>query len=124
MLDVAGLTNTIVLLSSILTTASLAVSTTIRYLSSLYRRADSSCLRWVISSTTANKNGAASAMPVMRATLLRTQSRVPTQRHSCLQRSEEHTSELQSPDHLVSLLLLEKKKNTQYTTTTIKAAPH
>src|SRR5258708_12401319 len=29
----------------------------------------------------------------------------------CL-RSEEHTSELQSPDHLVSRLLLEKKKNT------------
>src|SRR5258708_20376398 len=29
------------------------------------------------------------------------------------QRSEEHTSELQSPDHLVCRLLLEKKKNTQ-----------
>src|SRR5258708_25000176 len=30
-------------------------------------------------------------------------------------RSEEHTSELQSPDHLVCRLLLEKKKNnTQY----------
>src|SRR5438552_6405355 len=28
------------------------------------------------------------------------------------QRSEEHTSELQSPDHLVCRLLLEKKKNT------------
>src|SRR5258708_16097811 len=35
-------------------------------------------------------------------------------------RSEEHTSELQSPDHLVCRLLLEKKKNIQahkYTTT-------
>src|SRR5258708_13177530 len=30
-------------------------------------------------------------------------------------RSEEHTSELQSPDHLVCRLLLEKKKNTQPT---------
>src|SRR5207244_13174705 len=30
-------------------------------------------------------------------------------------RSEEHTSELQSPDHLVCRLLLEKKKNTVYT---------
>src|SRR5947208_11012956 len=30
-------------------------------------------------------------------------------------RSEEHTSELQSPDHLVCRLLLEKKKNKQYT---------
>src|SRR5258708_36324450 len=28
-----------------------------------------------------------------------------------LDRSEEHTSELQSPDHLVCRLLLEKKKN-------------
>src|SRR5258708_20616466 len=30
-------------------------------------------------------------------------------------RSEEHTSELQSPDHLVCRLLLEKKKNHDYT---------
>src|SRR5947208_7275895 len=29
----------------------------------------------------------------------------------CSERSEEHTSELQSPDHLVCRLLLEKKKN-------------
>src|SRR5215216_7010542 len=29
-------------------------------------------------------------------------------------RSEEHTSELQSPDHLVCRLLLEKKKKAQY----------
>src|SRR5258708_23540854 len=29
------------------------------------------------------------------------------------ERSEEHTSELQSPDHLVCRLLLEKKKNIQ-----------
>src|SRR5258708_13666869 len=29
----------------------------------------------------------------------------------CDSRSEEHTSELQSPDHLVCRLLLEKKKN-------------
>src|SRR5258708_16083437 len=31
-------------------------------------------------------------------------------------RSEEHTSELQSPDHLVCRLLLEKKKNDEKTT--------
>src|SRR5258708_19105405 len=30
-------------------------------------------------------------------------------------RSEEHTSELQSPDHLVCRLLLEKKKNSRTT---------
>src|SRR5258708_17630557 len=33
-------------------------------------------------------------------------------------RSEEHTSELQSPDHLVCRLLLEKKKKNKSTTTT------
>src|SRR5258708_10658141 len=32
----------------------------------------------------------------------------------CRCRSEEHTSELQSPDHLVCRLLLEKKKIGQY----------
>src|SRR5258708_22357293 len=32
--------------------------------------------------------------------------------HSLDDRSEEHTSELQSPDHLVCRLLLEKKKTT------------
>src|SRR5258708_18533862 len=31
----------------------------------------------------------------------------------CVERSEEHTSELQSPDHLVCRLLLEKKKTKQ-----------
>src|SRR5258708_10642420 len=36
-------------------------------------------------------------------------------------RSEEHTSELQSPDHLVCRLLLEKKKNTSNRQT---AQPH
>src|SRR5258708_8701597 len=34
---------------------------------------------------------------------------------SCV-RSEEHTSELQSPDHLVCRLLLEKKKKQQHQT--------
>src|SRR5258708_19642900 len=34
-----------------------------------------------------------------------------TMMESWLTRSEEHTSELQSPDHLVCRLLLEKKKN-------------
>src|SRR5258708_20786207 len=38
-----------------------------------------------------------------------------------LGRSEEHTSELQSPDHLVCRLLLEKKKN-QYPTHTLTTA--
>src|SRR5258708_12926628 len=38
------------------------------------------------------------------------------ERHGPMKRSEEHTSELQSPDHLVCRLLLEKKKN-KYTHT-------
>src|SRR5258708_19806841 len=37
-----------------------------------------------------------------------------TENHRTTMRSEEHTSELQSPDHLVCRLLLEKKK--QYET--------
>src|SRR5947208_12140578 len=37
------------------------------------------------------------------------------QEESALLRSEEHTSELQSPDHLVCRLLLEKKKKQQIT---------
>src|SRR2546429_5898349 len=36
--------------------------------------------------------------------------------HRCLQRSEEHTSELQSRLHLVCRLLLEKKKTNDSTT--------
>src|SRR5258708_29791048 len=39
-------------------------------------------------------------------------------------RSEEHTSELQSPDHLVCRLLLEKKKSIEITKTTISQSPH
>src|SRR5258708_28281787 len=38
-------------------------------------------------------------------------------------RSEEHTSELQSPDHLVCRLLLEKKKNKNLTRQTPKKSP-
>src|SRR5258708_27372712 len=40
-------------------------------------------------------------------------SKRPAASFDCLLRSEEHTSELQSPDHLVCRLLLEKKK-TEY----------
>src|SRR5258708_14216318 len=38
--------------------------------------------------------------------------RRPQPQSAPVARSEEHTSELQSPDHLVCRLLLEKKKNT------------
>src|SRR5258708_25554980 len=39
------------------------------------------------------------------------------ERGFCFGRSEEHTSELQSPDHLVCRLLLEKKKTYIYVCT-------
>src|SRR5258708_29193165 len=38
-------------------------------------------------------------------------------------RSEEHTSELQSPDHLVCRLLLEKKNKTTHTATSLHIQP-
>src|SRR5258708_11626794 len=45
-------------------------------------------------------------------------SKAPPKFHcSLFFRSEEHTSELQSPDHLVCRLLLEKKKMAQYNET-------
>src|SRR5438552_16745633 len=47
------------------------------------------------------------------STGLRGRNPWPAERSACrreLRRSEEHTSELQSPDHLVCRLLLEKKK--------------
>src|SRR5438552_11779914 len=39
-------------------------------------------------------------------------------------RSEEHTSELQSPDHLVCRLLLEKKKKKKQVQVSYRAQPH
>src|SRR5258708_22189565 len=47
--------------------------------------------------------------PVMIENLLEFRSGLPNRQGSA-SRSEEHTSELQSPDHLVCRLLLEKKK--------------
>src|SRR5258708_21385815 len=45
------------------------------------------------------------------------------QRVDVLARSEEHTSELQSPDHLVCRLLLEKKKTTSANPTAPRTTP-
>src|SRR5258708_18755973 len=52
------------------------------------------------------------------------QNHLPRRRVLCCERSEEHTSELQSPDHLVCRLLLEKKKFSPATTTPTPAAMH
>src|SRR5258708_16619219 len=64
------------------------------------------------------------ALPILHERSRRRQSSTSTRQTPCSRarastasvssrRSEEHTSELQSPDHLVCRLLLEKKKNTQ-----------
>src|SRR5258708_12085662 len=44
--------------------------------------------------------------------------------NECLKRSEEHTSELQSPDHLVCRLLLEKKKHCEKYSTKMHGIIH
>src|SRR5258708_17805246 len=49
--------------------------------------------------------------PVLLALPPGDQSKPIGQNQRVFQRSEEHTSELQSPDHLVCRLLLEKKKD-------------
>src|SRR5438552_11024680 len=46
-------------------------------------------------------------------------SGIPPATADVSKRSEEHTSELQSPDHLVCRLLLEKKKKNKYSPKTI-----
>src|SRR5258708_21748192 len=48
----------------------------------------------------------------LRSTLRCASAQRPLRSKSLVPRSEEHTSELQSPDHLVCRLLLEKKKKT------------
>src|SRR5438552_14838468 len=54
--------------------------------------------------------GAGPATPAAAITSTKT-SRKRSDASAAALRSEEHTSELQSPDHLVCRLLLEKKKN-------------
>src|SRR5258708_19021706 len=55
---------------------------------------------------------ARSSAPPRTTIRIRTDPRVSDRAFNCeiIPRSEEHTSELQSPDHLVCRLLLEKKK--------------
>src|SRR5690348_17923198 len=65
---------------------------------------------WLVGSVSDRVNDA--ALRVAPMSLRSGATRDPTAR------SEEHTSELQSPVHLVCRLLLEKKKNTQSTTST------
>src|SRR5258708_29549416 len=64
------------------------------------RRSRAACRVWRLTSASR-----------VRSTILRTWASLPGGALGDAQRSEEHTSELQSPDHLVCRLLLEKKKN-------------
>src|SRR6476660_10497824 len=52
------------------------------------------------------------ALPICKSSCRRRAPITSRACYACARRSEEHTSELQSPDHLVCRLLLEKKKNT------------
>src|SRR5947208_8601443 len=52
------------------------------------------------------------APPKLRTISTSMRSSSPARTAPSMRRSEEHTSELQSPDHLVCRLLLEKKKKT------------
>src|SRR5947208_11069617 len=72
-----------------------------------------SCSRSVMAGCNGIKPHLARPMPCPSPALLfsRYKKIRPTQ---FLYRSEEHTSELQSPDHLVCRLLLEKKKKKKY----------
>src|SRR5258708_20820283 len=60
--------------------------------------------------------------PIAASTAFRSPNATWSKRRSVQRRSEEHTSELQSPDHLVCRLLLEKKKKTS-TRITHRAPP-
>src|SRR5258708_28525096 len=55
-------------------------------------------------------NAQEAARVAMTASVAKQWASIGIQVNSVLGRSEEHTSELQSPDHLVCRLLLEKKK--------------
>src|SRR5258708_12439761 len=65
-----------------------------------------------------------------RPTMLPAAESMPLESALIRQRSEEHTSELQSPDHLVCRLLLEKKKKKSvppthtHSNVIILSAPH
>src|SRR5258708_13529594 len=59
---------------------------------------------WIASATATARSGSASGRGQDR------REQVQTERGVGVHRSEEHTSELQSPDHLVCRLLLAKKK--------------
>src|SRR5690348_18479405 len=64
-----------------------------------------SCFRWRASLPIAPRH-----RPPTRSSAKPTRKRPPRSK-ACCTRSEEHTSELQSPVHLVCRLLLEKKKS-------------
>src|SRR5258708_11535017 len=60
--------------------------------------------------TTLFRSGVSEIFGFVQTVLISSRSRPTTGSADLTLRSEEHTSELQSPDHLVCRLLLEKKK--------------
>src|SRR5438552_7458407 len=62
-----------------------------------------------------HKKGAGAELPAIKPTVPESLADPRNLTYHLLARSEEHTSELQSPDHLVCRLLLEKKKHTPLT---------
>src|SRR5947208_6324380 len=66
----------------------------------------------IFACTTARESVSAAALPIPFTRLVASRVSVPVAITKIVSpRSEEHTSELQSPDHLVCRLLLEKKKH-------------
>src|SRR5258708_18375121 len=74
--------------------------------------------------TTLFRSSSVTAAPPSRSRPSKTHTRCPARARYAVHasRSEEHTSELQSPDHLVCRLLLEKKNNHRHTKNTVVAA--
>src|SRR5258708_26286106 len=72
---------------------------------------------------TETNRGRQGLFPVLGARGSRCRNEADVRQHRLHFRSEEHTSELQSPDHLVCRLLLEKKKNRQPPTSSIVRLP-
>src|SRR2546426_1951960 len=66
----------------------------------------------------------ACAVAISTALLISTSKAFICPAHVRCPRSEEHTSELQSPCNLVCRLLLEKKKKQTYTSTSTQQAEH
>src|SRR5258708_20944820 len=86
-------------------------STLFPYTTLFRSQAAAAVIRWGTTATSSRSGCRAAPCRAGHADgLKRLSGRIPAGGDAAAQRSEEHTSELQSPDHLVCRLLLEKKK--------------